>query len=298
MGTTSAAKVVTVTNSGTTAVTGTGVSFAGTNAADFAETTTCGSSLAGGSSCTFSVTFKPTALGTRTASLGIADSDPTSPQLVALTGTGTSPAAQLAPTSVAFGLQTINTTSTSHTVTLSNTGNVAMSITTIAFTGTNAADFARTTTCGTTLNAGASCNIGVTFRPRALELARRTCPSPTMHLKSAHDSSTGTGSAAHSNPTTLTYASQTVGTTSAAKVVTLTNSGTTALTAVAISLTGTNAADYARTTTCGTSLAAGGNCTISVTFTPTARGTRTATLTVTDSDPSSPQQVTITGTGK
>ena len=174
-----------------------------------------------------------------------------------------------------------------------------MSITSIAFTGTNAADFARTTTCGASLGAGASCNISVNFRPTGTG-ARTANLSVTDNAPGSPHTVplTGTGTAVTISPTTLTYTSQTVGTTSAAKVVTLTNSGTSALTGVGISLTGTNAADFARTTTCGTTLAAGTNCTISATFKPTARGTRMATLTVADSDPASPQQVSLTGTGR
>jgi hypothetical protein len=89
-----------------------------------------------------------------------------------------------------------------------------------------------------------------------------------------------------------------VGTTSAARAVTVTNSGATSLTGVGVSITGTNGADFSQTNTCGISLGAGASCTISVTFQPTARGTRTATLAVADSDPTSPQQVSLTGTGR
>ncbi len=66
----------------------------------------------------------------------------------------------------------------------------------------------------------------------------------------------------------LTYANQNVGTTSAAQSVTLNNTGTAALTITSIGVTGTNAGDFAQTNTCGASVAAGGNCSISVTFTP------------------------------
>ena len=299
VGTTSAARTVTLTNSGTTTLTAVSVSITGTNLGDYAQTNTCGTSVAAGQNCTISVTFRPTAPGTRTASLGIADSDPTSPQVVTLTGTGTGPAAQLTPTSLAFAVQVINTTSSSRAVMLSNTGNASMSITSIAFTGTNAADFARTTTCGATLGAGASCTISVTFRPTAtgsrtanLSVSDNAPGSPhTIPL-------TGTGTAVTVSPTSLTFTSQAVGTTSAARTVTLTNSGTTTLTAVSVSITGTNLGDYAQTNTCGTSVAAGQNCTISVTFRPTATGTRTASLGIADSDPTSPQQVTLTGTGR
>ena len=96
-------------------------------------------------------------------------------------------------------------------------------------------------------------------------------------------------------PASATYVAQTVGTTSAAKTFTLTNYQTVALTSIAISTTG----DFAvSATTCTTSLAAKGKCTISVTFTPTATGTRTGQLSVSDSASNSPQTSALKGTGK
>ena len=235
--TTSAAQPITLSNTGNATLTITSVSITGTNPGDFAQTKTCGTTLAAGANCTISVTFKPTSATARSASVSVTDNASGSPHTVPLTGTGTSPAAQLSPTSLAFGVQLINTTSSSRTVTLSNTGNATMSITSISFTGTNAADFARTTTCGATLAAGANCSISVTFRPTAtgsrtanLSVTDNAPGSPhTIPL-------TGTGTAVTVSPTSLTYTSQAVGTTSAAKTVTVTNSGTTALTGVGISL--------------------------------------------------------------
>ena len=95
------------------------------------------------------------------------------------------------------------------------------------------------------------------------------------------------------SPTSLTFASQTVGSSSAAQTVTLSNTGGAALTITSIAASG----DFAETNNCGSSLAASGNCTISVTFTPTASGTRTGSLGVTDNAAGSPQTVSLTGTG-
>jgi hypothetical protein len=88
-----------------------------------------------------------------------------------------------------------------------------------------------------------------------------------------------------------------VGTTSPPKTVTLTNMDTAQLNFTAISITGTNAGDFAETNTCGSSIAAGANCTITVTFTPTATGKRTAAVTIGDDGGGSPQKVSLTGTG-
>ena len=95
----------------------------------------------------------------------------------------------------------------------------------------------------------------------------------------------------------LTFASQTVGTTSAAQSVTLTNSGTGSLSITGISVSGTNSGDFGQTNTCGSSVAAGANCSISVAFTPAASGSRSAAVNVSDNASGSPQAVSLTGTG-
>ncbi len=101
-------------------------------------------------------------------------------------------------------------------------------------------------------------------------------------------------------PGSLTFGSQTVNTTSTAQTVTLTNGTNSALTINSISFTGANAADFAQTNTCPAStstLAAGANCTISVTFKPTTTAAESATLTVTSSDSGSPHNVALSGSG-
>src|SRR5208337_657185 len=115
--------------------------------------------------CTISVTFKPSASGSRTASVSITDNASGSPQTVSLSGTGTAALASLSPTSLAFGNQAVDMTSSAQTVTLSNTGNAALSITSLALTGTNVSDFAQSDTCGSSLAAGANCTIAVMFTP-------------------------------------------------------------------------------------------------------------------------------------
>jgi hypothetical protein len=95
------------------------------------------------------------------------------------------------------------------------------------------------------------------------------------------------------SPTSLTFAGQTVGTTSAAQPVTLTNNGPGSLTITSI----TSSGDFSETDNCGGALAASSSCTINITFTPTATGTRSGTLTVNDSAFITPQTVALSGTG-
>jgi Abnormal spindle-like microcephaly-assoc'd, ASPM-SPD-2-Hydin len=304
VGTTSAAKIVTLSNTGNAALTITGISLTGTSSTSFAQTNNCGTSVAAGSNCTISVTFKPSTTGVLSASLSVADNAAGSPQAVAVTGTGTAaaPAVSFSPTSLAFGNQTTNTTSTARPVTLSNTGTGALTITSISLAGTNPTNFAQTNNCGTSVAAGANCTINVTFTPSAtgarsasLSVADNAAGTPqTVAL-------TGTGvapaPAVSFSPTSLTFAAQALNTTSAAQSVTLTNTGAASLTISGYSFTGTNAIDFSQTHTCGTTLAAGASCTISVSFKPTSAGTRTASLAVADNAPGSPQTVALTGTG-
>jgi hypothetical protein len=312
--TTSAAQSVTLTNTGTAPLTISSISVGGANPADFAQTTTCPispSTLAAGAKCTINVTFTPSTISSESANLSVSDTAGDSPQSVALSGTGTAPApvVSLAPTSLSFSSQVVNTTSAAQNVTLTNSGNADLTISSIGLTGTNPGDFTQTTTCPaspSTLTAGSSCTISVTFTPTATG-TRSASVAITDNASGSPQSValTGTGASAPApavtlNPTNLTFSSQLVNTTSAAQSVTLTNSGTAALTISSIGLTGTNASDFAQTNTCPASsstLAAGAKCTISVTFTPTATGSRTASVSITDNASGSPHTVAVSGTG-
>jgi len=203
------------------------------------------------------------------------------------------PIVSLSPSSLTFAAQQVNTTSAPQTVTLTNTGTAALSITSIAITG----DYSQTNNCSTSLAAGASCAINVVFAPVAAGTRTGALVITDNAIGSPHNVPlTGTGLAATTvslSPSSLSFGSQSVGTTSAPQPVTLTNTGTGTLNVANIATTG----DFAQTNNCGTSMTAGASCTINVTFIPTASGTRTGTLSVTDNADASPQTVSLTGTG-
>ena len=297
---TSTAQTVTLSNTGNAALSITSLALTGSNASDFDQSNTCGSSVAAGANCTIAVMFTPSVAGTEAASLSITDNASGSPQTVSLSGTGTAAAVSLSPTSLAFGNQSLGVTSASQTTTLSNTGTVALSITSLALTGSNASDFAQTNTCGSSVAAGANCTISVTFTPAAsgsrtasVSITDNASGSPqTVSL-----SGTGTAAAVSLSPSSLAFGNQSVGTTSTAQTLTLSNTGSAALNISSLVLTGSNASDFAQTNTCGSSVAAGANCTISVTFTPAASGSRTASVSITDNASGSPQTVSLSGTG-
>lgn len=206
--------------------------------------------------------------------------------------------AQLSGTSISFGNQVVGTSSTPHAVTLTNTGNIALTITSIVISGTNSRDYSQTNTCGTSVSAGDSCSITVTFKP--LTLGTR---SATINITDNAPGSPqqvalkGVGTYAQLSPLHLTFANQKVGTTSARKIVTLTNTAPETMTITGIAIGGTDPGDFAEQNNCGPTLAAGASCYIAVTFTPSATGARSAILGVADNAGGSPQKVTLAGTG-
>ena len=161
-GTTSTAQSVTLSNIGNASLSISNIALGGTNPGDFAQTNNCASSVAAGANCTISVTFTPTAAGSRSASLSITDNASGSPQTVSLTGTGVQPVVTFSPSSLTFGPEGVGLTSPPQTVTLLNTGNSP-----VTFSGmtTYSGEFNQTNNCPMSVAAGAKCAISVTFTP-------------------------------------------------------------------------------------------------------------------------------------
>jgi beta-propeller repeat-containing protein/centrosomal CEP192-like protein len=284
-----------------------------TNTAEFAISSDgcSGKTIAAGADCLVYVTFSPTLGGTRTGSITVPDNASGSPQTEQLTGFGYGiPKAAFTPSSVAFGNQNLGTASTAHSIVLSNPGTDSLKIASIAVGGTDLHDFKETNSCPAILVPAASCTITVSFAPTAPG-SRTATLVVTGNLnnvagstQSAALSGVGIAPLASATPTSLTFPAQGLKTTSAAQVVTLHNTGTEALTISSIHLTGSDAADFALPaagTTCTASLAANATCTVTVTFTPSATGTRVAALVFTDNSlltAGSTQSVAITGTGE
>jgi N-acetylneuraminic acid mutarotase len=165
VGTPSAAQLATLTNTGNATLNISSIAITG--GSGFADTTNCGGTLNTGSSCTISITFMPSGTSSVTAALAVNDNATGSPHAVTLMGVGTiasAPVVSLSPSSLTFSALS-GTASAAQSITLQNTGNATLNIGSIVLGGTNASVFADTTVCGTTLNAGASCTIAVTFNP-------------------------------------------------------------------------------------------------------------------------------------
>jgi hypothetical protein len=108
---------------------------------------------------------------------------------------------------------------------------------------------------------------------------------------------TGVGAAVCLSPTSLSFPSQSVGTGGTPQTVTLSNMGSGPVSIWQMALRGSNAADFSKSTTCGSTLAAGSSCGITVTFTPSATGTRSASLLISHAGGGSPQSVSLSGIG-
>jgi photosystem II stability/assembly factor-like uncharacterized protein len=197
--------------------------------------------------------------------------------------------------SLSFGNVTRGTTSAAQTVTLTNNLNATLTLNSLQITS----PFTETTTCGASLAPGATCTVSVVFAPTVVgaALGTLTVTSPA-NVVTVSLSGTGVGiPIAGLSPPSLAFGNQVAGIASAAQTVQLSNTGDGALANVAISFTGTNPGDFSQTNNCGTSVAAGASCTVSVVFTPQAVGARSATLSIADNAAGAPQTVALTGTG-
>lgn len=208
------------------------------------------------------------------------------------------PTASLSPSSLAFAPQNVGTGSATQTVLVTDTGSQNLSISGISAS----VGFAETDNCSTPLSPSGSCLILVTFTPTVVGEQNGTLsvtdndggtPGSTQTVSLT---GTGLGALGSASPNGLSFASQAVGTTSAAQPVTLSSNGTATLTIASI----TTGADFSQTNNCNGSVAPNGSCTLNDSFAPTTNGARTGTLTITDNSNGvngSTQTVSLTGTG-
>lgn len=162
---------VTVTNTGATTVNFNSIFLSALQNATTQDLTYdggCSSSLAPGNSCNAKVSLWPSKTGLVTAILNFKDNAAGSPQQVQITATVIAPKANLSSSSLDYGTHAVNST-TVKTVTLSNPGVGALTISGVTITGSNSSDFLLTgNTCGSSLAHNSSCTLSVTFKPRAM----------------------------------------------------------------------------------------------------------------------------------
>jgi hypothetical protein len=247
-------------------------------------------------SCSINVTFTPTAAGARSGALLVASDAPGSPHSVGLAGVGVGGFRTLTldTTSLNFDSQVIRTPSQAKTVKLTNSGTLAVTITGIMASD----DFTQTNDCPTMLDVAASCTVNVIFTPTA---AGTRTGSLTVGSNAPNTPQTVvlTGAGSGGSPElvlssgSLTFDTFGVGASSEPQLLTVTNTGSAPAAISSIAVDGA----FAQTNSCEAHLDPGSSCIVSVTFTPTAVGLQTGSITITSNTPDSPQVVTLTGTG-
>jgi hypothetical protein len=301
--TTSAAKTITVKNTGTKAVSMGAITL--TDATDYVFTSnTCpasGQNLNAGASCTLGIAFSPKSTGLKKGSVVINDGDPTSPQLVGLTGTGTSNVV-LNPLSLALPNEPVGTTSPSSKIILTNNTGGTLTLSNPAVTITGPFVLANTTSCtnGLVIVAGGTCNLFVQFKPTAVGFVTGTVSVADSDSTSPQVASlSGIGTGVQFAPATVNFGTVNRGV-KVTSTVTITNVGTTTVNFDFVSITGANRLDFGFTGNnppC-TSLLPGAACTFSVTFTPSLVGKENGTFGIYDNSAGSPQTLPLTGTGQ
>ena len=307
--TTSASKTVTVTNTGTATITMGAITL--TDTTDYTlATNTCpasGKTLAGGASCTISVTFGPKSTGSKRGSVVINDSDPSTPQLIGLSGTGTSNVS-LSLTSVTFAATAVGATSAATKITLTNNTGVSVTMSTPAITVTGPFLSPSSTTCtnGLVVASKGTCVINVEFKPTAVGFALGTLSVNDSDVTSPQSVALqGNGTGIKFSSGTINFGTVTRGTT-VSSTVTITNVGTTNVFFTGAEFSGTQSADFSDNyndaapcnNTAANPLKPGGTCQVTVSFDPGFVGKENASYKVFDNSPGSPQSLTLTGTGQ
>ena len=293
---------LTITNTGTADLTISNVAISGTNASDFSFTAgTLPITVTAGNTTTIAVTFTPAATGSKTATLSITDNVNGSPHTVALTGTGTAPGFS-SSSSMSFGNQNVGTSSSAQGLVVTNNGTANLVISAIALSGTNSSEFSFTSsTLPITVAPNTTTTVNVTFSPTSTGSKAATLTF-TDNAGSSPQAVSLAGIAVAPAitiaPTSLTFANQNVGSSSAAQPIQITNSGTANLNITALSFTGTNPSDFTMTgPTLPASIPPNGSVTVNVKFAPTASGARSGSLSITDNATGSPHLVPLSGTG-
>ena len=167
IGTNSTPLPVTLSNVGTGPINITGINYSNPEFSQYLQSSTCGTSIAGLSSCQVFSIFTPNAPGAQSGSVNILDSDPGSPSTVSLKGVGL--VLKLSPGSISFGYTKVLTTHSPVTVTVTNVGPVTINFSSIAIGGTNSGDFSiQTSNCGASLDPGTNCALAIAFTPQVV----------------------------------------------------------------------------------------------------------------------------------
>ncbi|CUI03218.1 choice-of-anchor D domain-containing protein [Massilia antarctica] len=303
----SAPQSVTVNNSGQTALTFSAMTLAGANSAIFTLGGDCAldKPLASGATCAVTVRAQPTASGAFAGNLTLVSNAANGNVTIGLSGSGASAqaAATATPGALAFGSQAIGAAGATQNVTLTNTGNVALTFASLAVNGSAAIKVAPGSHCGVALAPGATCSVPLLFAPTAEGAAAATLVA-SYNGGTVQVAVSGTGTAAAvAKPTlsdtgTIGFGEIQVGKSAAPHTTVLSNPGTAALKIATLALDGANGADFVLGGSCAVNgtVSPAGSCTIETSFKPGAPGARNASLLLL-TDGGTQLSLPLTGTG-
>ena len=291
IGTTSAGQTITLTNNQSVALQISNITASG----DYTETDNCPSTVAASGTCVITVKFSPTAAGTRTGQVAIADDAGNSPQIANLTGTGTAPTAALSSSHLFFGVHAVGTTSSVQTVTVTNKGLAPLNVNSVTVSG----GYSESDTCqGNAVAPGSSCTVNVQFVPSVLGVNNGwiTLYDNVLGAPQLIEAN-GSGNAPLGlNPATFAFGTVNVGSDSTPQILTLTNYLPTTLN-LSYAATGSYVVASGGSNPCGTSLAGGAQCTLNVTFSPTTSGVINGAVSLVYNAGNSPLTAGLFGTG-
>ena len=221
------------------------------------------------------------------------------------------PQVTLSPSSLTFADQPVGSRSGAQAVAITNVGDAPLTISTFRINGPDAADFGGGGNCPVSpdsLPAGASCAYYVSFAPDSpgaksatLAIGDDAPDSPQTVALNGNGLGGGSGTpGATVSPGSLSFGDDVVGVKTDARAVTLTNNGTAPLLISTFGISGPDAADFSQGANCPVSpdfLPVGSSCTLYVAFTPDSPGPKTATLTIGDNAPDTPETVALSGSG-
>lgn len=299
-------RTVTVTNTGSAPLDVASVTPEGSGAGSYAvESETCtAAALPAGGKCTARVRFVPTATGPAIATLRFASNAPGSPHGVTLSGTGTQPGVSLSPGSVAFPDTRVGTQSAEKSVTVRNSGGAPLRVSKVSVGGTDASAFELVSqSCtGGTIAPGGTCRANLRFAPTAPVAASATLTVASDAPDGPHVatlSGRGIQSEVTLSPASVSFPNTPVGGQSAPRTVTVENTGTADLHVSSVALAGPSPGSFSIVSlSCGGApVPPGDSCTVSLRFTPRAKGPVSATLQIASDAPGSPDLAALSGRG-
>lgn len=326
-------RTFTIANTGTAALTVGAITVGGAQAADFSVSTPPASTVNAGANTTFQVTFNPSALGLRSASLSIANNDgDENPFDFAIQGTGVAPeiavsgnAANIADGDVTpslsdhtdFGSANVTGGSVVRTYTIANAGSANLTFGTVTVGGAQAADFTVSLQPNSPLAPSGTTTFQVTFDPSATGLRSATLSfgnndadenpfdfaiqgnGASAEIQVFTGASTAPADERTDNVGTQVFADTNVSASSAAQTFTVKNVGSGDLTGLAVSKSGSNTGDFTLGALGATTLATNATTTFTATFAPTAGGSRSATLNIASNDADeNPFRINVGGLGR